>query len=157
MGKDERKATPPEWAARFTKERKARSVSLATIAARLHLTEGAVRHWINGTRTASVNDFMRLCKAAGIDPGVILFDDAPNADGLTRSDLILARKINAMKGSKNGAAALTLIETLAAEPVADGVIEKAYKTAERPRIGGVISRPSLFNDDFSGPREGEKR
>jgi transcriptional regulator with XRE-family HTH domain len=45
-------------------------------------------------------------------------------------------------------AAIAVINSLTTQPVAD-----TYKTSERPKIGGLINRPSLFNDDFPGPRK----
>lgn len=156
MGAKERKATPPPWAKRFKIEIKTLGLNLATVAERMKLSEPTLRSWTNGTRDANITDFFALCTAAGVDPEIVLFGDQPTKEGVSKWALQLATKIDAIKETKNGQAALTLIEnTFATTPAHDDEVIKAFKTNERPKIGGVISRPTLFNDDFTGPRKGE--
>lgn len=63
-----------DWGMRLrahVKERK--DVSWTKIAEKLDTTEGAVRHWCNGTRDINLKDFFRLCEVAEADAPQILF------------------------------------------------------------------------------------
>jgi transcriptional regulator with XRE-family HTH domain len=52
------------------KEKRQRPVGLA---AKMGISESAMRSWINGNREINLSDFMALCSAAGADPRQILF------------------------------------------------------------------------------------
>lgn len=68
--------TALDWGARFMHLLKARPVppsSLAHLAPLMNLSEGALRHWTNGTRQVTLEQFLQLCAAAKIDPGLVLF------------------------------------------------------------------------------------
>jgi transcriptional regulator with XRE-family HTH domain len=45
----------------------------ATIAQRMELSEGTLRHWCNGTREINLADFFRLCDVTAADAHLILF------------------------------------------------------------------------------------
>ena len=70
-----RERTPLDWGARFMRLLKAKHWTLAKLAPMLDLSEGALRHWTNGTRQITLTQFLQLCDAAEIDPGVVLFAD----------------------------------------------------------------------------------
>lgn len=148
------KPTPPSWAKPFKQAMRVKGMNLAKTAEKMNLSESTLRSWTNGTREINLADFLDMCAAAGVDAEMVLFGDRPTKEEVSKRDLQLAAKIGAIRDTRNGQAALTLIEnTFATVPTSNDVIEKAFKTKERPRIGGVISRPTLFNDDFTGPRK----
>lgn len=68
--------TPFHWGSRFRRLAKSRNVNLAKVAERLELSESSVRHWTNGTRPIKLADFLRLCKAAGLDAAMVLFAES---------------------------------------------------------------------------------
>ena len=45
-----------------------RGESVGTVADRLGMTEGGLRHWLNGTRTPSIDQFLDLCAKLGLNP-----------------------------------------------------------------------------------------
>ena len=45
-----------------------RGESVGNVADRLGMTEGGLRHWLNGTRTPSIDQFLDLCATLRLDP-----------------------------------------------------------------------------------------
>jgi transcriptional regulator with XRE-family HTH domain len=52
---------------------KCKKSSLAKVAEKLGRAESTVRSWTNGTRDINLAEYLELCKAAGIDPALVLF------------------------------------------------------------------------------------
>lgn len=83
-----------KWGKRFRELAKENGWTLAKIADRMEITDGALRHWTNGTRDPNLGDFFRMCEIAGVDPARVLFN-APimsdaiksNIDGLAKAIL----------------------------------------------------------------------
>lgn len=75
----------------------------------------------------------------------------PNGMPLSPEARQIAINIDAIQDPARRDQALK-IARLATEPTAPAEKEKAYKTAERPRVAGQITRPTLFDDDMEGPR-----
>lgn len=73
MGMGQKPKTVLNWGARFVEMLKAKHSSVAKIAPMIDLSEAAVRHWTNGTRQLTLEQFLKLCDAAEIDPAVVLF------------------------------------------------------------------------------------
>lgn len=65
--------TPLGWGVRFRTLAKAKGFNLRQIAEKLEMSESGVRSWTNGQRAINLEDFLALCKAAGIDPAQTLF------------------------------------------------------------------------------------
>lgn len=68
-----KRSTTFGWGPRFRQLARAKGLNLAKLGETLGLTEGALRHWTNGTREINLTDFIRLCTAADLDPALILF------------------------------------------------------------------------------------
>lgn len=68
-----REKTPLGWGQRFRDLVKAKGFSLGQIAARIEVSESSVRHWTNGIRDINLSDFLRMCRAANLDPATVLF------------------------------------------------------------------------------------
>jgi transcriptional regulator with XRE-family HTH domain len=71
MGKTTK--TPLGWGAAFRQHAKGKGLSLGQIAERMNLAESTLRSWTNGQRDINLSDYLKLCRAAGIDPAVVLF------------------------------------------------------------------------------------
>ena len=67
------KATPAEWASRFETMRKERGIDNKDLAAKMDITAPGLRHWLNGHRQITLQQFLDLCKAAKFDPVEVLF------------------------------------------------------------------------------------
>lgn len=52
---------------------KLRGVTHEDLGSLLDVTEGAARHYTNGTRSPSLDQFMLMCDLAGADPATVLF------------------------------------------------------------------------------------
>lgn len=102
-----------DWGHRFRRECLAAGVSTREIAGRIGQAESTVRSWINGTREINLVDFARLCDAAGVNPGVVLFPDSGKilsawhlSEGEERESLVLmAEAILARHAGRRGSAA----------------------------------------------------
>jgi transcriptional regulator with XRE-family HTH domain len=76
MKKSEKGAkTPRGWGLRFRTFIRAKGLNLSAIAEKMGLAESTIRSWTNGTRDVNLSDFLRLCRAAGLDPASVLFAD----------------------------------------------------------------------------------
>ena len=71
--KSKRKTTPLGWGPRFRQMARDKGLNLAKLGEAMGLSEGALRHWTNGTREVNLTDFVKLCDAADLDPAIILF------------------------------------------------------------------------------------
>lgn len=67
--------TVNSWGSRFREALKAQKSNLRKVAENMDVAESTVRSWTNGHRDINLNDFLRLCDAAALDPAVILFAD----------------------------------------------------------------------------------
>lgn len=63
------------WQDRLLIHMEANNLSQTALAARIGVTQGGLGHWLSGRREINLSDFMRLCKAAGANPQVILFGE----------------------------------------------------------------------------------
>lgn len=66
------------WPTRFKSHLREFKQKHADISKKLEISEGALRHWLNGTRKINLEDFFRLCDAANADPVLILFGPMPS-------------------------------------------------------------------------------
>lgn len=66
------KRQAPEWGVRLRRHIKATGKSMGEIAELMDVTEGALRHWLNGTRKINLSEFEQLCAVAEADMAVIL-------------------------------------------------------------------------------------
>lgn len=73
MGRNTPKAEPAEWAFRFEAMRKERGLDTKDLAAKMNITPPGLRHWLNGHRQITLQQFLDLCKAAKFDPVAVLF------------------------------------------------------------------------------------
>lgn len=97
-----------DWGARFKRECQLARVSTRQAAEKIGQAESTVRSWINGTRQLNLTDFFRLCDAAGVNPGVVLFADVGKvlsawelAEGEERESLaLMAEAILARHGRR---------------------------------------------------------
>ena len=78
------------WGPRFRQQCRDKGLNLAKIAERLDLAESTVRSWTNGTREINLSDFFRLCSAAGIEPGEVLFAESAQNQPLPDAENFLA-------------------------------------------------------------------
>jgi len=62
----------PEWGPRFKKMAKANGHTLVSLSRLINKTDGALRHWTNGTRDIKLGDFYELCELAAVDPVEVL-------------------------------------------------------------------------------------
>ena len=84
--------TQPTWSKVLDRHLK---VSWAQVASKMDMTEGGIRHWRNGSRQIKFTEFIRLCKAAGVDPVVILREAEAEDEQLSKrpvSKMLAARK-----------------------------------------------------------------
>lgn len=70
-----KKHTPLGWGPRFKRAIKAKGLNLSQIAEKLDMSESALRSWTNGHREINLDDYLRLCSVAEVDPAVVLFGD----------------------------------------------------------------------------------
>lgn len=68
-----------DWKTRLQIHMEAQSLTQTALAARMGVTQGGLGHWLSGRREINLSDFMRLCKAAGANPQIILFGETPNS------------------------------------------------------------------------------
>lgn len=68
-----------DWGQRVRVHMKERRLRPSGVAAKLDISEPALRSWINGNREINLSDFVRLCEAIKADPRQMLF----GAVGLT--------------------------------------------------------------------------
>ncbi len=81
--------TVTNWGVRFRAHMKLHSLSQETLADAMGRSQGAVGHWISGRRDINLNEFFKLCEAAGADPRLILFPDSRTEEALTQIGQIL--------------------------------------------------------------------
>lgn len=62
-----------DWRSRFKAHVKRSKIGWESVASKLNLTTGAVRHRLNTTRNVKLDAFFRMCAAANADPAMILF------------------------------------------------------------------------------------
>lgn len=69
------KSKMPEWGARFDAMRREATpkVRMKAVAEAMGRKPAGVRHWINGTKQISLQQFLDLCAAAKFDPVRVLF------------------------------------------------------------------------------------
>lgn len=82
--------TTPAWAVRLRQHMAEHDVSARQLSERLQLGSATVGHWLNGTREPGVNDFLRLCEAAGADPSFVLVGRHIVPDEVRRAARIVA-------------------------------------------------------------------
>lgn len=63
------------WGTRFRAHMRLHRLSQERLAGDLGLTQGAIGHWLRGRSKITLEQFWRLCEAAGADPKLILFGD----------------------------------------------------------------------------------
>jgi transcriptional regulator with XRE-family HTH domain len=138
-----------KWGLLLKDELRTKGISMPEAAKNASIAESTLRSWANGHREPNIGAFLRLCKANEIDPIIILFGDEPTEKDVSRRALRLAAKIDAIKDSESGKAALVLIErTFIRETTDNAEVERAYKTSERPRIRGrLVTKPTLFKPE----------
>lgn len=73
MGRKGTKVSPPFWAARFDAMRKDNGVDIEKLSGLLGKTPAGVRHWLNGHRQITLQQFLDLCGYARVDPVNVLF------------------------------------------------------------------------------------
>lgn len=145
-----------KWGPLLRDELKTRGISPGTAARNANISEPTLRSWINGHREPNVGAFLRLCKANGLDPSVILFGDEPTDKDVSRRALRLAAKIDAIKDTESGRTALVLIERIfITETAAGSKVKTAYKTSERPRIRGRLVEAPTQPGRKQSPAEDE--
>lgn len=62
-----------QWRLRFREHLDLHRLPLTSLVDAVGATPGAISHWLTGRREINLNDFFRLCEAAGADPATILF------------------------------------------------------------------------------------
>lgn len=72
LGMGEQKTKAPAWGSKLRAHLRNTDQSIPSVAEKMGLTEGGLRHWLNGTRTASVDEVLKLIKVSGADPRAIL-------------------------------------------------------------------------------------
>lgn len=153
--KPRKRALDPDFANRL--KQAMGKVTVPELAAKVKCTRATLLNYVNGdSKTVDPLLLLDIARALEVRLPWLLANDGEmreNQSIVSASQLQLARKIELMGKTESGMAALALIESMTATPVPNAVVEREYKTSERPKIRGVISRPTLFNDDFSGPRK----
>ena len=68
-----------------------RLLSVAVVADKLGITEGGLRHWLNKTRTPSIDQFIELCAAIDLDPCIALCAQLSAMDRIKKASPIVAK------------------------------------------------------------------
>lgn len=151
------------WRKRLRDGFRVKELTLAQVAERMELAESTLRSWTNGNREPNLDDFFRLCAVTELDPQETLFGTAPKQAAraqavmeppATMTEAELAKAIKAAEGTESGEAAIALIRALTTKPAANKKVKKAFYGKNDPRKVARYSRPTLFNDDMTGPRKG---
>lgn len=61
------------WGQRIRVHMKEKRLRPVNVAAKLDMSDSALRSWLNGNRDINLSDFVRLCDAIKADPRQILF------------------------------------------------------------------------------------
>lgn len=133
-------------------------VSQAWLGQHCGMNQSAVSFYLNGVNALNLEALLKFAAAIEVEPAAIsptiaqrmFVIEQPRAQYSVEA-LRVAAAIDAMDEPRRKAL-LTTLDMLLQKPVEDVKVEKAFKTNERPRVKGELSRPTLFNDDFTGPR-----
>ena len=63
----------PFWASRFRELLREKKTSVAAVARAMGRPPAGVHHWVNGTREILLTQFLDLCRAAKLDPVIVLY------------------------------------------------------------------------------------
>lgn len=135
-----------------------RGIGVPELARKVKCTRATLLNYTKGvSKTVEPLLLLEIADALGVRLSWLLSGRPPMRDVVERpfspEAHEIATNIDSIHDPRLRAAAIRAARVVTTEPVADEKVEKAYKTNERPRIRGEISRPTLFNDDLSGPRE----
>lgn len=72
-----------------------KELTAATVAEVLGMTEGGLRHWLNGTRKPSIDQFLDLCAAISLDPAMALSNHMARIDRAKLSSPSVDRALSA--------------------------------------------------------------
>lgn len=70
-------------------------LSVALVADKLGMTEGGLRHWLNGTRKPSIDQFLELCAAVELDPCAALCQQLQRVTRTKEESPVIKQILNA--------------------------------------------------------------
>lgn len=80
-----------DWPKRLRAHVKDKRLRWGKVADQLGITEGALRHWLNGRNQVNLIDFFTLCGIVGADPRAILFGEPSPSVSHPKTQAVRAR------------------------------------------------------------------